>query len=176
MNKIKNISYLDNASTTKVDERVLKEMLPYFTEIYGNASSNHEFGKKAKRAIENSRSQVANIINADPSEIIFTSSATESINLALKGFIEANSEQGNHIITAKTEHKAVLSTCEYLETKGYEVTYLDVDENGLISLDVLRNAIKENTVLIVIMHVNNETGVIQPIKEIDKIVKEKVLS
>lgn len=172
MNKIKNISYLDNASTTKVDERVLKEMLPYFTEIYGNASSNHEFGKKAKRAIENSRSQVANIINADSSEIIFTSSATESINLALKGFIEANSEQGNHIITAKTEHKAVLSTCEYLETKGYEVTYLDVDENGLISLDVLRNAIKENTVLIVIMHVNNETGVIQPIKEIGEIVKE----
>ncbi len=158
--------YYDNASTTKVDERVLNEMLPFFTELYGNASSDHEFGKIAKKAINNARAQVSRLINCFEDEIIFTSGATESINLALKGFLEANPQNGNHIITAKTEHKAVLATCEYLETKGYEVTYLDVDENGLISLDQLRNSVKGNTSLVVIMYVNNETGVIQPVKEI----------
>lgn len=120
-------TYFDNASTTKVDQRVLDAMLPYFTEIYGNVSSNHEFGKMAKEAIEKSRNQVATLINSNPSEIIFTPGATESINLALKGFVEANFDKGNHIITVKAEHKAVLSTCEYLESKGIEVTYLDVD-------------------------------------------------
>lgn len=167
--KINNVTYLDNASTTNIDPRVLKEMLPYFSEIFGNASSSHSFGAAAKKAIDIARSKVSDLINADPKEITFTSGATESINLALKGFIEANAEKGNHIITVKTEHKAVLSTCEYLETKGYEVTYLDVDKNGLISLDQLNDSIKSNTLLVAIMYVNNETGVIQPIKQIGKI-------
>tara|TARA_R110002012_G_scaffold265939_1_gene449408 strand:- start:11374 stop:12444 length:1071 start_codon:yes stop_codon:yes gene_type:complete len=161
-----NSNYLDSAATTKLDERVLSEMHPYFSEYFGNASSNHSFGVIAKNAINKARVQVSNIINCDSKEIIFTSGATESINLAIKGFVEANPDKGNHIITVKTEHKAVLSTCEYLETKGYEVTYLDVDENGLISIDQLRDSVKENTLLVVIMHVNNETGVIQPIKKI----------
>ncbi|WBL25725.1 cysteine desulfurase family protein [Zunongwangia sp. HGR-M22] len=161
--------YYDNASTTKVDHRVIKEMLPYFSELYGNASSQHEFGKIAKKAIEKSRRQVSSLLNCFEDEIIFTSGATESINLALKGFVEANSCKGNHIITVKTEHKAVLNTCEYLETKGIEVTYLDVDKNGLIDLEDLKTSIQENTFLICIMWVNNETGIIQPIKEIGKI-------
>lgn len=166
------LTYLDAASTTKIDPRVLKEMLPYFSEIYGNASSNHSFGIKAKNAIEKARVQVSNIINCDSKEIIFTSGASESINLAIKGFVEANPEKGNHIITVKTEHKAVLSTCEYLETKGYEVTYLDVDVNGLISIKQLRDSVKENTLLVVVMYVNNETGVIQPIREIGEFTRE----
>ena len=168
----KNFSYLDSASTTKVDERVLKEMLPYFSEFYGNASSNHSFGKLASEVIETARNQIADIINCNKKEIIFTSGATESINLAIKGFTESNPHNGNHIITVKTEHKAVLATCEYLETKGYDVTYLDVDKNGLISLQQLRDSVKENTSLIVIMYVNNETGVIQPIKEIGTIARD----
>jgi cysteine desulfurase len=164
--------YLDSASTTKVDARVLEVMIPYFSEYFGNASSNHQFGKTAKKAIEIARKQVADIINCDYKEIIFTSGATESINLAIKGFTEFNIDKGNHIITVKTEHKAVLSTCEYLETKGFEVTYLDVDKNGLILFDQLRDSVKENTSLIVIMHVNNETGVVQPIKEIGEFAKD----
>ena len=163
--------YLDNASTTKVDERVLEAMIPYFSTYYGNASSNHEFGKLAKTAIEKARSQVAEIINCDSKEIIFTSGSTESINLAIKGYVEANTHKGNHIITVKTEHKAVLSTCEYLETKGTEVTYLDVDRNGVISLEHLRDSVREDTLLVVIMYVNNETGIIQPIKEIGEIAR-----
>ncbi|MEO9954731.1 MULTISPECIES: cysteine desulfurase family protein [Nonlabens] len=165
-------SYLDTASTTKVDERVLSKMLPYFSEYYGNASSNHILGKKAKEAVEKARVQVANIINCESEEIIFTSGATESINLAIKGYLESNTDRGNHIITVKTEHKAVLSTCEYLETKGFEVTYLDVDEIGHISLDQLRESVRESTLLVVIMYVNNETGVIQPVKEIGQIATE----
>jgi cysteine desulfurase len=163
--------YLDNASTTKVDSRVLEAMLPYFSEIYGNASSNHDFGKRAKEAIEHSRKQVAKLINCNESEIIFTSGATESINFALKGYVESNFDRGNHIITVKTEHKAILATCEYLETKGVEVTYLDVDKDGLISMNDLKEAIRNDTFLISIMYVNNETGVIQPIKEISSIAK-----
>jgi cysteine desulfurase len=163
--------YLDSASTSKVDSRVLDEMTPYFSEYFGNASSKHHLGRNSKEAIEIARKQVANIINCDDSEIIFTSGATESINLAIKGYVEANTNKGNHIITVKTEHKAVLATCDYLETKGFEVTYLDVDKNGLISLDQLREAIKENTILFVIMHVNNETGVIQPVKDIGEMAK-----
>lgn len=171
MNKNQTI-YLDNASTTKVDKRVLETMLPYFTEIYGNASSNHVFGELAKKAIDSARHQVANIINANNAEITFTSGATESINLALKGYVEANFEKGNHIITVKTEHKAVLATCEYLEERGIEVTYLDVNKEGIISFESLIQAIQPNTVLIAIMYVNNETGVIQPIKEIGEIARE----
>ena len=165
--------YLDAAATTPVDKRVLDAMYPYFSEIFGNASSNHIYGLQAKKVIENARSQVAKLINADSKEILFTSGATESINLALKGFVESNNEKGNHIITVKTEHKAVLSTCEYLETKGFEVTYLDVDRNGLISLMDLKNAIKETTLLIAIMYVNNEIGVIQSIEAIGKIAQEQ---
>lgn len=156
-----------------MDKRVLIEMLPYFSEIYGNASSNHLFGKQSKDAVEKARNQVAEIINCESKEIIFTSGATESINLAIKGFVEHNIDKGNHIITVKTEHKAVLSTCEYLETKGYEVTYLDVDKNGLISLDQLSESIKDTTLLAAIMYVNNETGVIQPIKEIGKLCTDR---
>ena len=164
--------YFDTASTSKVDSRVLDAMLPYFTEIYGNASSNHDFGKKAKKAIDLSRKQVAQLINSNEDEIIFTSGATEAINMVLKGFVDANYEKGNHIITVKTEHKAVLESCGYLEERGVEVTYLNVDKNGLISLDELKNAIRPDTLLICIMYVNNETGVIQPIKEIGLLAKE----
>lgn len=166
-------AYYDNASTTKVDERVIKEMLPFFSEFYGNASSQHSFGEIAKNAIKKSRAQIANLLYCFEDEIIFTSGATESINLALKGFLESNSHKGNHIITVKTEHKAVLNTCEFLETKGLEITYLDVDENGLISLKELESAINKNTLLVSVMFVNNETGVIQPIKEIGKVTKRR---
>ena len=166
------LKYFDTASTTKVDERVLAEMLPYFNEFFGNASSNHSYGTKAKDAINKARIQVSNIINCDSKDITFTSGATESINLGIKGYIEANPEKGNHIITLKTEHKAVLATCEYLETKGYEVTYLGVNENGLICLEELSNSITEKTTLICVMYVNNEIGVIQPIKEIGRISRD----
>lgn len=164
--------YLDAASTTPVDKRVLDAMYPFFSEIFGNASSNHSYGKQAKIAIESARNNVSDLINAESHEIFFTSGATESINLGIKGYIEANIEKGNHIITVKTEHKAVLSTCEYLEKKGIEVTYLDVDKNGLISLDELKSSIKESTILIAVMYVNNEIGIIQPVEEIGEIAKK----
>jgi cysteine desulfurase len=167
------IQYLDTAATTPVDPRVVEKMTPYFTEIFGNASSNHIYGKQAKRAIDEARIQVASIINAEQSEIYFTSGSTESINWALKGYLDANPDKGNHIITVKTEHKAVLNTCEYLETKGFEVTYLDVDHNGLISLDELRNSITPNTSMICVMYVNNEIGVIQDIPKIGEIARSQ---
>lgn len=163
---------MDAAATTPVDPRVLEAMLPYFSEIFGNASSNHIYGKQAKRAIEDARKHVAEIINADPKEIYFTSGATEAINWGLKGYLEANPDKGNHIITVKTEHKAVLNTCEYLETKGYEVTYLDVDENGLINLTDLEHSIQPNTAMIAVMYVNNEIGIIQDIPNIGKIARK----
>jgi cysteine desulfurase len=168
-----NIEYLDHAATTPVDIRVVEKMMPYFSEIFGNASSNHIYGKQAKRAVEEARIQVASIINAEPSEIYFTSGSTESINWALKGYLEANPDKGNHIITVKTEHKAVLNTCEYLETKGYEVTYLDVDQNGLISSEELRNSITPKTSMICVMFVNNEIGVIQDIPKIGEIARSQ---
>ena len=164
--------YWDNAATTPVDQRVLDAMLPYFSDFFWNASSNHIYGRKVKAAIEQARSSVANLINSDTKEVFFTSGATESINWAIKGFVEANSEKGNHIITVKTEHKAVLNTCEYLETKGYEVTYLNVDESGLIDLDDLQNSISRNTCLVCIMYVNNEIGVIQEIEQIGNICRK----
>ena len=167
------IKYWDAAATTPVDDRVLNAMLPYFAEIFGNASSNHIFGREAKKAIEEARYHVAEIINADKKDVYFTSGSTESINGGIKGFLEANPEKGNHIITVKTEHKAVLNTCEYLETKGYEVTYLDVDENGLINFNELEKAISNQTALICVMYVNNEIGVIQDIARIGNIAKEK---
>ena len=147
-------------------------MLPYFDEIFGNASSNHVFGKQAKQAVDNAREHVAKIINAKAKEIVFTSGATEAINLGIKGYIQSNRQKGNHIITVKTEHKAVLSTCEYLESTGTEVTYLGVDENGLISMEELKEAIRKDTLLICVMYVNNEIGVIQDIESIGTLAKE----
>ncbi|HEY6903960.1 MAG TPA: IscS subfamily cysteine desulfurase [Candidatus Acidoferrales bacterium] len=166
--------YLDNHATTAVDPRVLDAMLPYFTEEFGNAASrSHEFGWKAEDAVENARGQIARLIHASPREIIFTSGATESNNLAIKGVAEAYRGKGNHIISQATEHKAVLDTCRRLETSGCQVTYLPVHPDGLIDLDELRGAVTPNTILISIMYANNEIGVIQPIEAVGKIAKEK---
>ena len=166
--------YMDNHATTAVDPRVLDAMLPYFTEKYGNAASrNHEFGWKAEEAVESARGQIARLIHASPREIVFTSGATESNNLAIKGVAEAHRAKGNHIVTQATEHKAVLDTCKRVEKYGFEVTYLPVDRDGLIDLESLRRAITPKTILISIMHANNEIGVIQPIEQIGKIAKEE---
>jgi cysteine desulfurase len=166
--------YFDNHATTKVDPRVVDAMTPYFTDIYGNAASrNHEYGWKAEEAVENGRAQVAKLINATPKEIVFTSGATESTNLAIKGVAQMYREKGNHIITQVTEHKATLDTCKSLEKFGYEVTYLPVEKDGRISLDDLRKAITPKTILISIMYANNEIGTVQPVAEIGKIAKEK---
>jgi cysteine desulfurase len=166
--------YMDNHATTPVDPRVVEAMMPYFTEKFGNAASrNHEFGWLAEEAVENARGQVARLINATPKEIVITSGATESTNLAIKGVAEMYREKGNHIITQVTEHKATLDTCKRLEKYGYEVTYLPVEKDGRINLDDLRRAITPKTILISIMYANNEIGVVQPIAEIGKIAKEK---
>ena len=165
--------YMDNQATTPVDPRVLEAMLPYFTDKFGNAASrNHEFGWRAEEAVENARGQVARLINAMPKEIVFTSGATESDNLAIKGVAERYREKGNHVITQVTEHKAVLDSCKRLENQGYQVTYLPVDKEGRIALDDLRRAILPETILISAMYANNEIGVVQPIGEIGKIAKE----
>jgi cysteine desulfurase len=166
--------YLDNHATTPMDPRVLNAMLPYFTEYFGNAASrNHEFGWVAEQAVDKARKQIADLIGASPREIIFTSGATESDNLAIKGVAEMYAEKGNHIITAATEHKAVLDTCKKLEKLGFRVTYLPVRGDGLIDLDMLREAITPKTVLVTIMYANNEIGVIQPVAEIGKLCREK---
>jgi cysteine desulfurase len=166
--------YFDNHATTQVDPRVVDAMLPYFTDKFGNAASrNHEYGWKAEEAVENARGQIAKLINASPKEIVFTSGATESTNLAIKGVAEMYREKGNHIITQVTEHKATLDTCKRLEKYGYEVTYLPVEKDGRVNLDELRKAITPKTILISIMYANNEIGVVQPIAEIGKIAKEK---
>jgi cysteine desulfurase len=166
--------YMDNHATTQVDPRVVDAMLPYFNEKFGNAASrNHAFGWSAEEGVEEARAQVARLINATPKEIVITSGATESDNLAIKGVAAMYREKGNHIITQVTEHKAVLDTCKRLEKEGYEVTYLPVEKDGRINLDDLRRAITPKTILISIMYANNEIGVIQPIAEIGKIAKEK---
>ncbi len=165
--------YMDNNATTPMDPRVLEAMLPYFTQHFGNAASrNHPFGWQAEEAVDYAREQVAKLIGADPKEIIFTSGATEGDNLGIKGVFEMYASKGNHIITATTEHKAVLDTCKHLEKLGGEVTYLEVKENGLIDLTELEAAIKPTTILISIMYANNEIGVVQPIKEITTIAKK----
>lgn len=165
--------YLDNAATTRVDPRVTEKMVPYLSEIYGNpASSSHEFGWVAEEAVEKARQQIADLINCDSKEIIFTSGATESDNLALKGAAQFYQKKGKHLITVKTEHKAVLDTMRELEREGFEVTYLDVDEHGLLDLNSLKNAIKEDTILVSVMWVNNEIGVIQDIDAIGELCRE----
>src|SRR5271165_2708794 len=166
--------YLDNHATTRVDPRVVDAMLPYFTEYFGNAASrNHEFGWVAEEAVDKGRKQIADLIGATAKEIVFTSGATESNNLAIKGVAEMYAEKGNHIITSVTEHKAILDTCKHLEKKGLRVTYLPVQTNGLVDLDALRDAITDKTILVTLMYANNEIGVIQPVAEIGKIAKER---
>jgi cysteine desulfurase len=166
--------YMDYHATTPVDPRVVEVMVPFFTQHFGNAASrNHPFGWEAEEAVDKARKQVADLIGANPKEIVFTSGATESDNLAIKGVAAMYREKGNHIITAVTEHKAVIDSCKHLEKDGYRVTYLPVQKNGLINLDELRAAITDKTILISIMTANNEIGVIQPIAEIGAIAKEK---
>jgi cysteine desulfurase len=166
--------YMDNHATTPIDPRVLDTMLPYFGKIFGNAASrNHQFGWEAEQAVDLAREQIAKLIGCTAKEIIFTSGATESNNLAIKGIAEMYREKGNHIITQVTEHKAVLDTCKKLEKHGFEVTYLPVQEDGLISVEALKAAITPKTILVTIMYANNEIGVIQPIAEIGKLCHEK---
>jgi cysteine desulfurase len=166
--------YMDNHATTPCDPRVFETMAPYFTEIFGNAASrNHEFGWRAEEGVENARKQVADLIGATSKEIVFTSGATESDNLALKGVADMYYERGDHIITVVTEHKAILDTGKKLEKRGFKVTYLPVGSDGLISPDDVKNAITDKTILVSVMMANNEIGVIQPIAEIGKICKER---
>jgi cysteine desulfurase len=166
--------YMDNHATTPMDPRVLEEMLPYFVERFGNAASrNHEFGWVAEQAVEQSRERIAKLIGATSKEIIFTSGATESNNLAIKGVAEMYKEKGNHIITQVTEHKAVLDTCKRLEKYGYRVTYLPVQKNGQIDLEDLKRAMDDKTILVTIMTANNEIGVLQPIEAIGKLCHER---
>jgi len=163
------IRYFDNAATTRVDDEVLNEMLPYFSINYGNASSMYNIGRQAKKALEIARKRVANAINAQPNEIYFTSCGSESDNLAIKGIAYANRKKGNHIITSKIEHPAVLNTCKTLEQEGFEVTYLNVDTNGFVDIEELLNSIKPTTILISIMFANNEIGTIEPVELIGEI-------
>lgn len=169
MNKIR---YFDHAATTAVREEVLKEMIPYFSIEYGNASSIYSIGRRAKRAIDEARRRVATAINSETKEIYFTGCGSESDNIAIKGIAYANRSKGNHIITTKIEHHAILNACKTLEKEGFSVTYLNVDEEGLINLQELENAITEKTILISIMFANNEIGTIEPIKEIGEIAKK----
>lgn len=167
------ISYLDYNATTPIDPRVLEAMLPFLQVNFANPSSTHYFGQSINEKVKQAREQIADFINAESNELIFTSGATEAINLAIKGVAERYISKGKHIITVSTEHKAVLDTCKDLERKGFEVTYLPVQSNGLIDLAELEKAIREDTILVSVMYVNNETGIIQPIKEISKIAHDK---
>jgi cysteine desulfurase len=165
--------YLDHNATTPVHPEVLEAMLPFYKEGFGNASSIHSFGREAKVALEESREKVAKFLNADPLEIYFTSGGTESDNLAVKGVAWANKKKGNHIITSQIEHHAVLESCKFLEKEGHEITYLPVDKYGLVDHDELKKSIKKESVLVSIMHANNEVGIIQPIAELAGLAKEK---
>ena len=166
------IRYFDNSATTRVKEEVLQEMFPYFCEEYGNPSSMYSVGREAKRALEKARVRVSELINCKPKEVYFTGCGSESDNTAIKGIAYKNRKKGNHIITSKIEHPAVLHTCQSLEKHGFEVTYLNVDKDGFINLSELENSIKPNTILISIMFANNEIGTIEPIREISKIAKK----
>ena len=170
MNKTR---YFDHAATTAIDREVLEEMLPYFNTEYGNPSSLYSIGRNAKKAVEKARKRVALAINSMNKEIYFTGCGSESDNIALKGVAYANKNRGNHIITTKIEHPAILNTCKTLEKEGFNITYLDVDKNGLISLDDLTRKITNNTILISIMFANNEIGTIEPVEEIGKIARER---
>lgn len=165
--------YFDHSATTPVDREVAEVMLEYMTDKFGNPSSVHSFGRETRKAVEEAREKVAALINATPNEIFFTSGGTEGDNLALKGVAFANRKKGNHIITTAIEHHAILHTCEYLEKQGFTVTYLPVDENAMVRMEDLKNAITDKTILISIMFANNEVGTIQPIKEIGQLAKEK---
>ena len=165
--------YFDHAATTFVKDEVLKEMMPYFKDNFGNASTVYQIGQKSKAALDSARERVAKVFNCSANEIFFTGSGSEADNWAIKGYAYANKNKGNHIITSAIEHHAVLHTCQSLEKDGFEVTYLPVDENGKVSLDDVRASIKENTILITIMYANNEIGTIQPVNEIAEIAKEK---
>ena len=167
---MKNI-YFDNAATTKLDDEVLKEMLPYLKDNYGNPSSIYKLGREARKAIEDSREKIAKVLNCKANEIYFTAGGSESDNTAIKGTAKANKKRGNHIITSKIEHPAVLETCKQLEKEGFEITYISVDEKGIVDLEELKKSIKPTTILITIMFANNEIGTIQPIEEIGKIAK-----
>ena len=167
------VRYFDNAATTAVREEVLKEMIPYFTINYGNPSAIYQVGREAKRGMDKARQRVADAINCNMHEIYFTSCGSESDNLAIKGVAYANKEKGNHIITTKIEHHAVLNSCQTLERQGFKVTYLNVDENGTVNIQELLNSITENTILISIMFANNEIGTIEPIEKIGKIARDK---
>lgn len=164
-----NIIYLDNSATTPIKSEVLQEMMPYLTTEYGNASSLYSVGRSAKRAIEKARNRVAELLNCNHNEIYFTGGGSESDNIALKGFAYANKEKGNHIITSKIEHPAILETCKTLERQGFEVSYINVNEDGIIDVEELRKSIKTNTILISVMTANNEVGTVQPIEEMAKI-------
>ena len=164
--------YLDNGATTKVDPQVVKAMLPYYSDKYGNASSLHSFGREASKALEESRAIIAKAINAEPEEIFFTSGGTESDNFAIKKIAHSNREKGNHIITSKIEHPAVLNSCKFLESKGFKVTYLAVDKEGFIDLKQLEKSITPQTILVSIMHANNEIGTIQDIEKIGAVCKK----
>jgi cysteine desulfurase len=165
--------YLDHSATTPMRSEVLEAMLPYLSEKFGNASSIHGFGREAKRALEESREKVARILGASPTEIYFTSGGTESDNLAVKGVAFANRKKGKHLITSQIEHHAILASCKFLQKEGFEVTYLPVSPEGLIDPQDLRKAIRDDTVLVSIMHVNNEVGTIQPIEELSRITRER---
>lgn len=165
--------YLDHGATTAIKEEVIKEMMPYLTEQYGNPSSLYSFGRKSKRAIENARSQIANAIKAKKSEIYFTSGGTEADNWAIKGIAKHYKNKGKHIITSSIEHHAVINTCKSLEKEGFEISFLSVDESGKISIEELKNTIRKDTILISVMMANNEIGTIEPIEEVGKIAREK---
>ena len=168
--KMENV-YFDNAATTRLDEDVLKEMMPYLTNKYGNASSIYKLGRESRKAVEDAREKIAEAINAEPEEIYFTAGGSESDNTILRGIAYSYKEKGNHIITSKIEHPAILETCKQLEKEGFEISYVGVDKNGIINLEELENLIKKNTILISIMFANNEIGTIQPVEEIGKIAK-----
>ncbi len=164
--------YLDNSATTPIDKEVVEAMLPYLTEKFGNASSIHFFGQEARAAVDRARHQTAELLNARPNEIVFTSGGTESNNLAIRGLVEANDKYGKHIITSEIEHSAVMEVCAVLEKRGFEITYLPVYEDGIVKIEDVKDAIRDKTILITIMTANNEIGTIQPVEEIGKLVRE----
>lgn len=171
--KEKQIYYFDHNATTPIDNEVFKAVVPYYEQLYGNPSSSYYIGRQVRDKIENVRSSIASYFNMNPEGVMFTSSGSEADNMIIKGIALGNKDKGNHIITTKIEHPAVLNTCKFLENNGFEVTYLDVKENGIIDTQELKNSIKDNTILISIMYANNEIGTIQPIQEIGQIAKEK---